>query len=168
MKTVCAGSKALACRQRFIRMLAAGFMLAMALKFAPVMAEEAVSAPMESPGGYQYFIGIVGNPSSPDISWSDEQLTKIKALGVNMVQLSIAWGWKPANEVLNLEDLDEEQRAKFAYRIKQAEKHGLRTIAHFGVPRMLNYSPVRPACIMDPAVREKYVNLFSDFMTSFP
>ena len=72
------------------------------------------------------------------------------------------------NEVLNLEDLDVEQRAKFAFRIKQAEKHGLRTIAHFGVPRMLNYSPVRPACIMDPAVRQEYVRLLSDFMATFP
>jgi hypothetical protein len=151
-----------------MRTLLVGLTLALAAGSALVIAAESASGPMENPGGYEYFIGIVGNPSSPDISWSDEQLTKIKALGVNMVQLSIAWGWKPANEVLNLEDLDEEQRANFAYRIKQAEKHGLRTIAHFGVPRMLNYSPVRPACIMDPAVREKYVNLLSDFMTSFP
>ena len=76
-----------------------------------------------------------------------------------MVQLSIAWGGKPANEVLNLEDLDAEQRAKFAFRIKQAKKHGLRTIAQFGIPRMLNDSPVRPACIMDPAVQQKYEHL---------
>lgn len=121
-----------------------------------------------SPGGYKYFIGIVGNPSVPDISWSDEELEQIKALGVNMVQLSIAWGGKPANEVLNLEDLDAEQRKKWAFRIKQAEKHGLKTIAHFGVPRMLNYSPVIPACIMDPAIRAKYEHLFTDFLTSFP
>ena len=124
--------------------------------------------PMKKPGGYQYFIGIVGNPSVPDISWSDQQLNEIKALGVNMVQLSIAWGDKPVNEVLNLEDLDEEQREKFSFRIKQATKHGLRTLAHFGIPRMLNYTPVRPACIMDPAIQKKYVDLLSDFMTSFP
>ncbi len=73
-----------------------------------------------------------------------------------MVQLSIAWGGKPANEVLNLEDLDADQRAKFAFRIKQAKKHGLKTIAQFGIPRMINYSPVQPACIMDPAVQKKY------------
>ena len=53
----------------------------------------------DGPGGYQYFVGIVGNPSVPDISWSDEELTRIKELGVNMVQLSIAWGGKPAGEV---------------------------------------------------------------------
>lgn len=120
------------------------------------------------PGGFQYFVGIVGNPSAPDISWSDEELEQIKALGVNMVQLSIAWGGKPANEVLNLEDLDKEQREKFAFRIKQAKKHGLKTIAQFGIPRMINYSPVQPACILDPAVQKKYQELLADFMTSFP
>ena len=82
-------------------------------------------------------MGIVGNPSVPDIRWSDEELEQIKALGVNIVQLSIAWGHKPANEVLNLEDLDAEQREKFAFRIQQAKKHGLRTMAHFGIPRMI-------------------------------
>ena len=121
-----------------------------------------------APGGYQYFVGIVGNPSVPDTSWSDEQLEQIKALGVNMVQLSIAWGNKPANEVLNLEDLDAEQRAKFAFRIQQAQKHGLQTLAHFGIPRMINYSPVRPACVLDPSVQQRYEELLADFLTSFP
>jgi len=121
---------------------------------------------LRDPGGFKYFVGIVGNPTVPDISWSDEQLEQIKALGVNMVQLSIAFGNKPANEVLNLEDLDAEQRAKFAFRIKQAKKHGLKTIAHFGIPRMIK--PGQPACVLDPAVRKKYKELLADFMTSFP
>lgn len=121
-----------------------------------------------APGGFEYFVGIVGNPSVPDISWSDEQLEQIKALGVNMVQLSIAWGGRPANEVINLEDLDKEQREKFAYRIKQATKHGLKTIAHFGIPRVIKFDPLEPACILDPAIQKKYVELLSDFMTSFP
>ena len=108
-----------------------------------------------APGGFKYFVGIVGNPSVPDISWSDDELEQIKALGVNMVQLSIAWGGKPANEVLNLEDLDAGQREKFAYRIKQAKKHGLKTIAQFGIPRVIKADPLQPACILDPAVRQK-------------
>ena len=120
------------------------------------------------PGGFEYFVGIVGNPSVPDISWSDDELEQIKSLGVNMVQLSIAWGGKPANEVLNLEDLDKEQREKFAFRIKQARKHGLKTMAQFGIPRMINYSPVQPACILDPAVQKKYQEMLTEFMTSFP
>ena len=125
--------------------------------------ENAVVA--KQPGGFKYFVGIVGNPSVPDIRWSDEELEQIKALGVNTVQLSVAWGNKPADEVLNLEDLDAGQREKFAFRIKQAKKHGLRTMAQFGIPRMING---RPACIMDPAVQKKYQELLTDFMKSFP
>jgi hypothetical protein len=128
----------------------------------------AESRTLRDPGGFKYFVGIVGNPSVPDISWSDKELCQIKALGVNMVQLSIAWGGRPANEVINLEDLDPEQRAKFAFRIKQARKHGLRTIAQFGIPKLISPGPLRPACIMDPAVQKKYVQLLGDFMASFP
>lgn len=134
---------------------------------APATAAEPTE-PNRKPGGYDLFVGIVGNPSVPDISWSDEQLEQIRALGVNMVQLSIAWGGKPANEVLNLEDLDQEQRAKFAFRIKQAKKHGLKTIAHFGIPRVINHNPVRPACVLDSGVQKKYEALLTDFMVSFP
>ena len=137
----------------------------------PVAAATASAPPQSAgappaPGGFKYFVGIVGNPSVPDISWSDEQLEQIKDLGVNMVQLSIAWGGKPANEVLNLEDLDKEQRGKFAFRIKQAQKHGLKTIAQFGIPKAFGFS--RPACILDPAVRTQCAEMLADFMTSFP
>ena len=119
--------------------------------------------------GFEYFIGIVGSPSViTDIKWDDKQLEDLKSLGVNMLQLSIAWGGKPGNEVINLEDLDAEQIAKWKFRIKQAEKHGFKTIAHFGIPRMLNYNPVKPACILEPAIREKYVELIKKFMTTFP
>lgn len=118
--------------------------------------------------GYQYYVGIVGNPEVPEISWSDEQLKQIKDLGVNMLQLSIAWGGKPADEVLNLEDLDAAQREKFKFRISQAKKHGMQTIAHFGIPRMINFNPVRPACIRDPEVQSKYRDMLREFMTSFP
>ena len=123
------------------------------------------SAGVSRPGGFEYFVGIVGNPSVPDIAWSDEQLEQIKALGVNTIQLSIAWGHKPADEVVNLEDLDAAQREKFAYRIRQATKHGLRPMAHFGIPRM---EGGQPACVLDPAVQEKYRVLLTDFMRSYP
>jgi hypothetical protein len=156
------------------RLTALGGVIAFAMTCLPAVSAETDSTPttkesgMSTPGGFKYFVGIVGNPSVPDISWSDEELEQIKGLGVNMVQLSIAWGGKPANEVLNLEDLDPEQRAKFAFRIKQAQKHGLKTLAHFGIPRMLDVSSFRPACIMDAAVQKKYEELLTDFMTSFP
>ena len=68
------------------------------------LAGEGPQPALPRPGGFQYFVGVVGNPSVPDIRWDDEELEQIKSLGVNMVQLSIAWGHKPADEVLNLED----------------------------------------------------------------
>jgi hypothetical protein len=126
----------------------------------------------EKPYGFDYFVGIVGSPSDPDVSWSDEQLRQIKDLGVNTLQLSIAWGGKPANEVLNLEDLDSAQVAKWDFRIKQAKKFGFRVIAHFGIPKLLytdnGYSIVQPACIMDPGVHKKYDELLGNFFKRFP
>lgn len=121
---------------------------------------------------FKYVVGIVGNPAYPDISWSDDELIKIKDLGVNMLQLSIAWGGKPANEVLNLEDLDQEQIKKWEFRVKQAKKFGFSTIAQFGVPKLLYtanaYSVVQPACILDPEVRKKYSTLLANFLKKFP
>lgn len=129
-------------------------------------------AQTKGPYGLKYFIGIVGSPSDPDISWNDNELAKIKELGVNMLQLSIAWGGKPANEVLNLEDLDAAQIAKWQFRIAQAKKFGLSTIAQFGIPKLLytdnGYSIVQPACIMNPEVRSKYAKLLGDFLDKFP
>ncbi|MBE0653415.1 MAG: hypothetical protein IH594_06435, partial [Bacteroidales bacterium] len=121
-------------------------------------------------GGFEYFIGIVGTPTpgKEEIDWSDQSLEELKDLGVNMLQLSVAFGWRPANEVLNMEDLNEEQIIMWKYRIKQAEKHGFKTIAHFGIPRWLNDNPVKPACILDQEIRDKYVHLISEFMTTFP
>ena len=96
------------------------FMATVAATPLPLLAGDADPGPAGNlsvatqPGGFKYFVGIVGNPSVPDISWSDEELEQIKALGVNMVQLSIAWGNKPANEVLNLEDMDRALNAVLA------------------------------------------------------
>ena len=117
---------------------------------------------------FQQVIGIVGSPAFPEIEWSDEQLVSLKELGCTMLQLSIAWANKPADEVLNLEDLDERQRGLWRHRIAQAQKFGLGTIAHFGIPRMLNQSPVKPACILDPEIRATYARLLTDFAANFP
>ena len=123
---------------------------------------------MNNKSTYKYSIGIIGSPAFPEIEWSDEQLEKVKDLGINMLQLSIAWASKPADEVLNLEDLDDAQREKFHYRISQAKKFGFRTLAHFGIPRMLNLAPVKPACILDGNVRDMYADLPIDFSKTFP
>ena len=113
-------------------------------------------------------IGIVGSPAFPEIEWSDEQLASLKELGCTTLQLSIAWASKPAGEVLNLEDLDARQRGLWRHRIAQARKFGLGTIAHFGIPRWLNQTPVKPACILDPEVRDRYTRLVTDFAARFP
>jgi hypothetical protein len=120
--------------------------------------------------GFDYFVGIVGSPSViEDIRWDDKQLTDLKELGVNMLQLSIAWGGKPDNEVINLEDLDDQvQVEKWKYRISQCKKHGFKTLAHFGIPRVLNANPVKPACISDIEVQQQYVERMKKFMTTFP
>ncbi len=152
-------------KMTYCRNIPGAWSLGIGLALAAALSPQTLAGVPFAPGGFKYFVGIVGNPSVPDIRWNDEQLEQIKALGVNVVQLSIAWGHKPAGEVLNLEDLDTGQREKFTFRIKQAKKHGLRTMAQFGIPRMING---RPACIMDPALRKKYQDLLTDFMMSFP
>ena len=98
MRTTILENREFGSRRTAIRTLAVGLVVTIAAGRTSAVGEELVVAPMKNPAGYEYFIGIVGNPSSPDISWSDDELTQIKALGVNMVQLSIAWGGKPANE----------------------------------------------------------------------
>ncbi|HRU63576.1 MAG TPA: hypothetical protein P5236_04105, partial [Paludibacteraceae bacterium] len=98
----------------------------------------------------------------------DQCLKSLKELGVNVLQLSVAWGGKPANEVLNMEDLDEEQIAKWKFRIAQCKKFGFKPLAHFGVPRVLNSDPVKPACISDPDVQQKYVQMMKKFLNTFP
>lgn len=118
-------------------------------------------------GPFRYTIGIVGNPTIPDVQWSDEQLSLIKAAGFNTLQLSIAWASKPAGEVLNLEDLDNPKNVKeWHRRVDQARKFGFRTLAQFGLPK----GPQRDAttCILDPSVRQDCATRLRHFFEDFP
>ena len=54
---------------------------------------------------FQYKIAIIGNPSNPDIRYDSSTLSSLKKHGFNALQLNIAWGARPADEPLNLEDL---------------------------------------------------------------
>lgn len=95
---------------------------------------------------FAYRIAIIGNPSCPDIRYDNSQLSALKAHGFNSVQLNIAWGCRPADEPLNLEDIlsleepssprQQERFAAIAQRAKQAKKMGFRTLFHFGAPRV--------------------------------
>ncbi len=88
----------------------------------------------------------VGNPVYHSIPFDATHVRRLKALGFNTLQLNIAWGCRPGDEPLNLEDIlsptdtpDDRQRRWFdeiARRAALAHAEGMRTIFHFGAPRM--------------------------------
>ncbi len=116
---------------------------------------------------FERIIGIIGHPTTPDVAWTDGQLAAMKDVGFETVQLSIAWASRPANEVLNLEHLDDPANVReWQRRIQQAKKFGFRTLAHFGLP----VGPVADVttCILDNSVRENYVGRLKRFLQDFP
>lgn len=54
---------------------------------------------------FQYKVGILGAPSSPNVEWNDKNMKLMKELGFNTMQLNIAWGYRPADNALILEDV---------------------------------------------------------------
>ena len=52
-------------------------------------------------------IAILGCPVRPDVPWTPENLDRLKTLGFDTIQLNIAWGSRPGDEPLNLEDVVE-------------------------------------------------------------
>jgi hypothetical protein len=91
-------------------------------------------------------IAILGDPVN-QVTWTDEGLEKLKAIGFNEVQLNIAWGSRPFGEPLNLIDVvtvpgepelpgTAERQADLKRRVLLARQHGLRTLFHFGSPYM--------------------------------
>lgn len=123
---------------------------------------------MRNPKGtFEYVVGIVGHPTTPDVAWSDEQLQTLKDYGINTLQLAIAWASKPANEVLNLEDLDEEKNfTEWQRRAALAEKFGFRALAHFGLP--MGPQEDVATCISDPRVLAEYAARLRKFLRDFP
>ena len=116
---------------------------------------------------FEYVIGIVGHPTTPDIGWTNEQLSQLKDIGITTLQLSIAWASRPAEEVLNLEHLDDPVNAKeWRRRIAQAQKFGFRTLAHFGIP--VGPQEDRTNCILDPKVLNNYAVRLRSFFKTFP
>ena len=114
-------------------------------------------------GIFKYRAAILGCPSQPDVAWSKANLLRLQELGFNTTQLNIAWGGRPADEPLNLEDLVSlpsarlealqqpdlparsvperrgERREQLAQRIAMAKEAGLRTLFHFGAPYNAQY-----------------------------
>ena len=52
-----------------------------------------------------YKVGIIGAPSYPNVEWNDKNMELMKKLGFNTLQLNIAWGYRPNDNPLNLEDV---------------------------------------------------------------
>jgi hypothetical protein len=142
----------------------------------------------------QYKVGFLGAPSWPQTPWNEANMQKMKALGFNTMQLNIAWGYRPGDEPLNLEDVValpsgqlltagdtlylktlrtpekiSERRAKLRQRIQVCRQYGMRTIFHFGAPCVL-YPAKEPLdqCISDEATVERYVRLIRDFHVQYP
>jgi hypothetical protein len=141
------------------------------------------------PSGFKYKIAIIGNPGNPDIRYDDAQLGALKKLGFNTIQLNIAWGARPADEPLNLEDIlyvpgigdkaKVDKRLKdIKFRAKAAKAQGFRTLFHFGAPRLDSlYKSLRPDLIDvatekysigKPEVVKKYVDLLRRLKKEVP
>ena len=116
---------------------------------------------------FSFRVGIMGCPARPEVAWTTENLEHLKALGFNTMQLNIAWGARPADEPLNLEDVVElpealnylqsnipvpsqanpsperraQRKAELRERIQLCRAAGLRTIFHFGAPNNGWYNP---------------------------
>lgn len=149
-----------------------------------------------------YRVGFLGLPSSSeqfkmlrDVPWTRENLQRLKDLGFNTIQLNVAWGRRPGDEPLNLEDvvrLEDERAAQypqpvelkcrpgeeaFQRRREQLRERselcaamGFRTLFHFGAPYNAHgkYEGTEPNCIMDEKTVRRYELLLERFARDFP
>lgn len=119
---------------------------------------------------------------------------KLKELGFNCIQLNIAWGSRPNDEPLNLEDVVdvqgtalagmqtlplmsgkdpihvEKRRANLRERIALCKSLGLRTLFHFGAPYNMHarFGDSPPNCLIDERVIGFYEALLQSFSAQFP
>ena len=119
-----------------------------------------------APGRSPCRIAILGCPSGPDVEWNAENLMRLKELGFNTMQLNMAWGARPGDEPLNLEDVVEyeaiqrnyafeglkpyradnsplrraDRKMQLRQRIALCKEIGMRTLFHFGAPNNVCYS----------------------------
>ena len=176
--------------------LRVGIVVAALVAGAIVVAVKPAAADPTSARRVDYRVGFLGAPCHPHVEWNDANLERLKALGFNCIQLNIAWGYRPNDEPLNLEDVvalpagvapmpgDTDRAptrsaekiaarsAELTKRIALCRKHGLRTIFHFGAPNVF-YPPQDPdkpldLCISDAATVERYRLLVRAFHEKFP
>jgi hypothetical protein len=133
------------------------------------------------PQRVDYKVGFLGVPCHPEVEWNAANLQRMKDLGFNVLQLNIAWGYRPNDEALNLEDVidlpaqlartagdknREKMRTperialrseKIHHRIEISRKYGFRTMFHFGAPNVLYppESPGAPGVILDQCISDE-------------
>ncbi|MDR3626283.1 MAG: hypothetical protein P4L45_05595 [Ignavibacteriaceae bacterium] len=143
----------------------------------------------------EYKVGFLGVPDNPVVNWDDANISKMKEIGFNVMQLNIAWGSRPNDEALNLEDIVdvpkqfilpmdknlsktlrtgdkiEARSEKLRQRISVCRRNGMRTIFHFGAP-FVGFPPQQteplPQCIMDSVTINRYIKLIREFGKKFP
>ncbi|MEP7357078.1 MAG: hypothetical protein ABI847_07550 [Anaerolineales bacterium] len=158
--------------------------------------------PPNSTAAFQTRVAHLGNPNSAEpfkfwraVPWTDANLQRLKDIGFNTIQVNVAWGPRPADEPLNLEDVVElppalaarypqvvplncdpspaarlRRRAEVRDRSAACHRLGLRTLFHFGAPynNHMAYGDGPPNCISDPAVLQRYILLLEIFARDFP
>jgi len=142
---------------------------------------------------FTYKIGIVGNPTDPDIRYDEAQVSALRNMGINTLQLNIAWGSRPGDEPLNLEDIlyregqgvgdkaaVDKRLENIKMRARVAKANGFRTLFHFGAPcvgyplyKKLGSSESIDAMteehsILKPEVVNKYVELLKQLKKEVP
>lgn len=140
-------------------------------------------------------VGILGSPSNPHVEWSAQNVQAMQKLGYNALQLNIAWGARPADEALNLEDVVaipagreaefaqpvplrgaageeafQKRRAAIRERIRLCRAAGVRSVFHFGAPYNAHqrYGDAPPNCLLDGKTTERYAELVRLFDEQFP
>jgi len=143
----------------------------------------------------KYRVGFLGVPDEPEVEWNDANMQRMKELGFNTMQLNIAWGSRPNDEALNLEDVVavpeqfqlpmdrtlaktlrtperiEARSAKLRQRIAISKKYGFHIIFHFGAPSAghpRQETEPLPQCIMDSNTVNRHVAMIRAFYQKFP
>ncbi len=154
-----------------------------------------ISAPKLKAQQLEYKVGFLGVPDNPEVEWNDENMQLMKDLGFNTIQLNIAWGSRPNDEPLNLEDvvqvpgqfelaMDKEliktlhspmsienRSEKIKQRIAVCEKNKFHTIFQFGAPfagHPRQEKEPLPQCISDSVTIDRYKTLIKEFYKKFP
>jgi hypothetical protein len=147
---------------------------------------------------FEHRAAILGVPNSTErkfnvsVAWNDDNVGRLKALGFNTIQINVAWGSRPGDEPLNLEDVVElpselraehpqpvplrsdparrgERRRALYDRIELCKQAGLRTIFHYGAPYNAHarYGDGPPNCISNEREVERNALLLDVFAGEF-